>query len=253
MKCAGFGYKPEGGICYISSSTIFGKPEDKLFSNKYSKLDMRCNKINKITDEDNINSKTLTENSIYMCADGEYNTYSRYQYANYGATSLDIHGSTVFNDTDVIKPEEVKYYLNKNDIKQNDDYISDFNTEPNKIKYKFTETMDEAIGLDLPNHQCTVNVPIHSCLLQCLNNTNCVGAEWNRYIQTNENEYENICCPKSTINNMIPRRKQFKRGKFYKKTKADNTANDNTIIITNTEKEDISNRYNVYIPDMYTE
>lgn len=253
MKCAGFGYKPTGGICYISNNTIFGEPTDKLFSNEYSKLDRRCNKINKITDDDKINSKTLTENSIYMCADGEYNTYSRYQYANYGATSLDIHGSTIYdtNDSDMVIPEEVEYYLNTNDIKQDKDYISDFLTEPNKIKYIFTETNDEAIGLDVPNQQCIVNVPLHSCLLQCKNNISCVGAEWNKYIQSDDNEYENVCCQKSTINKMIPRREQFKRGRFYTKTEVENIINDDTIVITNTEKDDISNRFNVYIPEMY--
>jgi len=252
MKCAGFGYKPEGGKCYISNSTIFGEPIDKLFSNEYSKLDIRCNKINKITDEDSVNSKTLTENSIYMCADGEYNTYSRYQYANYGATSLDRYGSTVFDfsDSDIIKPAEVKYYLNKNDIKQDNEYIADFNTKPNKIKYIFTESNNEAVGLDIPDQQCIVNVPLHSCLLQCKNNNSCVGTEWNRYIHNDDNEYENVCCHKSTINNMIPRREQFKRGKFYTKIEVDNITNDNTIVITNNEKNNISNRFNVYIPEI---
>lgn len=252
MRCAGFGYKPIGGICYISNSSIFGEPSDKLFSNEYSKLDRRCNKINKITDEDAINSKTLTENSIYMCADGEHNIYTRYQYANYGATSLDKYGTTIFDasDTDIIKPEEIKYYLNKNTIKQDNDYISDFITDPNKIKYKFIETSDEIDGSDVPGRQCIVNVSLYDCLSNCKNNDLCVGAEWNKHILLDDNEYENICCQKSTINNMMPRKEQFKKGKFYIKTKVDNITNDDTIVITNTEKKDINNRFNIYIPEI---
>jgi hypothetical protein len=252
MRCVGFGYKPIGGVCYISNSTIFGEPNDKLFSNEYSKLDRRCNKINKITDEDAINSKTLTENSIYMCADGEHNIYTRYQYANYGATSLDKYGTTIFDasDTDIIKPEEIKYYLNKNTIKQDNDYISDFITDPNKIKYKFIETSDEIDGSDVPGRQCIVNVSLYDCLSNCKNNDLCVGAEWNKHILLDDNEYENICCQKSTINNMMPRKEQFKKGKFYIKTKVDNITNDDTIVITNTEKKDINNRFNIYIPEI---
>lgn len=258
MKCAGFGYKPEGGMCYISKSAILGEPMDKLFSNEYSKLDKRCNKINKITDNDKINSMTLTENSIYICADGENNINSRFQYANYGATALDGFGTTVFDasESDVQEPLKVSYQLNRDDIKQENDYISGFTTEINKIKYKFIESGDEAIGLDIKNRQCVANVPFHSCLLQCKNNNSCVGVEWNKYIKGTdeyEQDYENVCCPKSTINKMIPRREQFKMGKFYIKTKVNDIIDDDTIVITNTEKEDISNKINVYIPEMYKE
>lgn len=258
MKCAGFGYKPKGGVCYISTTAILGEPLNKLFSENYSKLDRRCNKINKITDNDQLNSTTLTDNSIYMCADGENNINSRFQYANYGASSLDDYGTTIFDAiyADIPETEKVEYLLNTDDIEQKGDYISGFITEPNEIKYKFVETNDEAMGLDVPGQQCTVNVPLNSCLLKCKNNNSCIGVDWNKYINTNDeydDDYENVCCQKSKINKMIPRREQFKMGKFYKKINVDNITDENTLVIDNIEKEDISNQFNVYIPEMYKE
>ena len=70
-NCRGFSYKPVISTCYLSKSNILGEPMESLYKNDYSKLDQRCNKINPIDDIDFINDLTLTQNSVYVCSDGE--------------------------------------------------------------------------------------------------------------------------------------------------------------------------------------
>ena len=99
LNCSGFGYKPMNKSCYLSKKTIFGKPYDEPYINEYSKLDKRCNKINKILDDDLINDDAYAHNSVYSCSDGEKNVPNLYQIVNYG--------STFMNEKDI--SEKVKY------------------------------------------------------------------------------------------------------------------------------------------------
>jgi hypothetical protein len=106
-NCAGFAYKPSEQSCYLSKTGILGKPYDSLYVDDYSKLDRRCNKINRITDSKRIDGLTLIENSVYLCSDGEHNTTTQFQYANMGALALD--GKDRKNDKDDLFPEQVIY------------------------------------------------------------------------------------------------------------------------------------------------
>ena len=220
-NCVGFGYKPTERSCYLSKKIILGEPIKSLYENEYSKLDRRCNKINKIDDIDYINNITLVQNSIYMCSDGENNVNTQFQYGNDGASSLE---STV---PKYLAPEYVKYKVNYiNWPKEKDDYIHMTGkklTNASKLEkgYGFIESNKEFLGQYMLAHQCVANIPFYDCLKFCENDPKCAGTEWNKSIIKNDGKnnvlYENVCCPKSIIRKIIPRRKQFSRGNFYVK------------------------------------
>ena len=111
-NCAAFGYNHVGGQCFLSKKAIIGKPLDSLYSDEYTKLDRRCNKINRLTDNIRIDGNTLTQNSVYICADGESNVATQFQYANLGASSLEGDKTAIFTGGDVAEtstPENVGY------------------------------------------------------------------------------------------------------------------------------------------------
>jgi len=244
LNCSGFGYNHVGGKCYLSESTILGTPTQGLYSDEYSKLDKRCNKINKITDDKRLDGITLTQNSIYACSDGENNITSRYQYANLGSTSLDDKKTTIFDsiDSDYSVPTEVAYQTH--DIvwptKKEDllpyDFNPDIPKENTTKKYGFVESNNEYLGQYLLPHQCVVNVPLYDCLNYCKDKPKCVGTEWIKNMFKDENGetrlYENICCPKSVIAKTINRRPQFNRGKFYIKKELNQLNKNNNIVIS---------------------
>lgn len=262
--CVGFGYKPSTGECYLSRDGILGRPYNSLYEDEYSRLDKRCNKINKISDSDRIDENTLTQNSVYLCSDGENNVSSQYQFANYGASSLEPVGYTIFDksDGDILAPTGVIYptrhiewpsekrdllpgFLTEDDLSETD--------EQETIKYGFVESDKEFLGQYALSHQCVTNVPLYDCLKYCEQNIECAGVEWNKglikFDGNNNQLYENVCCPKKIIAKVIPRRKQFNRGRFYvKKDMKDLGARDN-IIITRTNVDSktppINNRFSL--------
>ena len=275
-NCSAFAYKPIDNICYLAQHGILGKPYDSLYVDEYSKLDKRCNKINKLTDSKRIDGNSLTENSIYLCSDGENNTVNEFQFANLGA-------SAIINDTDI--PDAVKYevydityptektdpniiadipYKNPNikNIEDNNQITTDQNISNNK--FGFIESNNEFLGQYLLAHQCVVNVPLYDCLKYCENNPECIGTEWNKTLfkdtdQSNNQKYmyEGVCCPKTIIKKIIPRRSDVSNGRFYiKKNLSDlierdkiilTKANLNTIPIDDNDKQfnlDVFSEYN---------
>jgi hypothetical protein len=90
-NCNAFAYKPVISTCYLSKKALLGEPVESPYQyrSEYSKLDRKCNKINPINDVDFINDLTLTQNSVYVCSDGNSNDNTEFQYANLGASSLE--------------------------------------------------------------------------------------------------------------------------------------------------------------------
>jgi hypothetical protein len=65
----------------------------------------------------------------------------------------------------------------------------------------------------------------------------CIGVEWNPYYLKTKSDnsaeiYKNICCPKTQINNIIPRRKEFENGNFYLKKHVDAFNKDNIYVMS---------------------
>jgi len=261
VDCVGFGYNPTEKKCYLSKSTILGEPSFGLYKDEYSKLNRVCNKINRITDSDRIDGNTLTQNSVYMCADGMNNVSTRFQYANLGATSLDGAKTTIYDsaDIDYLSPENVSYttYDIKWPKKKEDIFVGEQNpvVRIDKEPSGFIESDREFLGQYMTAHQCVVNVPMYDCLKFCENKEKCVGTEWNRSLirtdgKGNNYLYENVCCPKSVIKKIIPRRDEFNRGKFYVKKNLKDIINRDRIVVTKSDfrnKEKNENRISVRI------
>jgi hypothetical protein len=265
-NCVGFGFNHSTDKCYMSKKPIIGEPMYSLYSDEYTKLDRRCNKINNILDSKRIDGNTLTENSIYVCSDGENNVATQFQYANMGATSLERVDSTIFDraNSDAMTPTNVKYDtyeiiwpLHKIDLipisarRKSDELIT-------KNNFGFLESDKEFIGQHVLEHQCVVNVPMFDCLKFCENRKDCTGVEWNEsLIEPDETGkynyfYENVCCPKSTINKIVPRREKFNRGRFYIKKDLKDLINKDNLIFTKADDSiDLKNISDIpYISDV---
>jgi hypothetical protein len=258
LNCTGFAFKPIDKVCYLSKTGILGKPIDSIYGDDYSKLDRRCNKINRITDRNRLDGITLTKNSVYMCSDGESNVATQFQYANLGASSLEDVRTSVYSrgDLDTTTPTDVSYntmYINWPRERKEDSsiYPSPLYDIPNakpddtaNKKYGFIESDKEFLGQYMLAHQCVANVPFYDCIKYCENNGNCAGVEWNKSLIKRADDgdtnylYEDVCCPKAIIKQIIPRRKEFNRGRFYVKKELQDINNREKIILT---KNDLDN------------
>lgn len=261
VNCTGFAYKPTEAKCYLSKTAILGEPMNSIYSDAYSKLDRRCNKIFRITDDRPIDGNTMTRNSIYICSDGEKNTATQYQYANNGGTALETATTTIFDraDMDIATPVNVSYKVYDIDypkVKPDDSKLKPFITKGNKPKeneYGFVESDKEFLGQYMLAHQCVVNVPLFDCLKYCENNENCAGTEWNKSLvirsDTDNKDYlyENVCCPKSVIKQIIPRRNKMNRGKFYVKKKLQDITDTNKITISKLNPNDKNTNDKFYL------
>jgi hypothetical protein len=235
VNCSAFAYKPGDKKCFLSREIILGKPKNGLYVDQYSPLDTRCNKINRLTDSKQIDVRTLTENSVYVCADGEKNIYGEHQYANRGASALDNN----------IPPTEVKYPVRMIEWPKTieTELIPSFiKPEKEKIKkenIRFVESDDEFLGQYLLAHQCVADIPLYDCIKFCNNNKDCAGVEWLEEIYDDLGENVNfyrtrnsICCPKKIISKIIPRRSKYKKGKFYIKTKTEKSDDSDNMTIS---------------------
>jgi hypothetical protein len=243
-NCTAFAYKPVDNTCYLSQTGILGKPYDSLYSDDYSKLDKRCNKINKLTDSKRIDGNTLTQNSIYLCSEGEKNTVTEFQFANLGASAIinDIPDSVKYEVYDISYPKEK---IDSNIIAEtpyqtpykNPDIKTSSSFDNSNNEYGFIESNNEFLGQYLLAHQCVVNVPLYDCLKYCENNSECVGTEWNKILFKDADNkqkymYQGVCCPKTIIKKIIPRNSDVSDGRFYIKKKLSDLIQRDKIILT---------------------
>lgn len=267
QNCYGFAYKPVEKQCYLSNKGILGQPETSLYGDEYSKLDRRCNKMNRIKDDDFVDDKSITRNSVYICADGENNVATQFQYANFGASSLDApYGYRLDNSPDYLEPTVVTYKLHiidwpteKKDLEPVGLESYNVNVPPREFPpkptntYGFVESDKEFLGQYILAHQCVANVPLYECLKYCEDNPNCSGTEWNYSLLKVEDGqknyvYEKVCCPKGIIKKVIPRRDKVSRGKYYVKQKLDDMTARNRVIVS---KADFKNDQNIPTNKMF--
>lgn len=230
-NCKGFAYKPVSSTCYLSKNRILGEPTESAYNVDYSKLDMRCNKINPIDDVDFINDLTLTENSVYVCSDGERNRSSEFQYANLGSSSLEtantigasagrgvpnkIGDRPLTNKPLVVNYDlyNIKYIDPKINaledivpnfprlVRKTDVEIRESQKENVLIADGLTDTSNrsayiesdmEFLGQYLLAHQCVVNVPFYDCVQFCDNNEKCAGVEYNKSIVRSDGKTNHV-------------------------------------------------------------
>ena len=235
INCLGFGYNHKKRKCYLSKTAIIGEPNVGLYKDQYTKLDKRCNKINRLRDSKRIDSNSLIENSIYVCSDGENNIVTEFQYANQGATSLEGIRSTIYDrsNADIALPVNVKYETHEIQWPEKRESGTSRLEKNDKKKYGFIESNKEFLGQYTLPHQCVVNIPFYDCLKYCENDPECTGTEWNKSLKDfNNNISENVCCPKSFIKKIIPRRKEYGMGNFYVKTDLHDILNRDNIVLT---------------------
>lgn len=233
LKCQGFAYSNDNA-CYLSKSPILEKPVLSVFSDDYSPTFYRCNKTQPIMDEtDLITPDLLRRNSLYMCSDSEQGKY------DINIISENLRQSIGdFDEIDKIDVPKYKIITNfRWPTDKRDSLLRDTTTGDNfKI---FEKSNNEFLGQYLFPHKCVSNISEISCLKMCEVDDKCIGVEWNPfYMKTKPNNsfdlYKNVCCPKTEISDIIPR-KEFENGNFYSKKLVDELNKNLTYIVT---KED---------------
>lgn len=223
--CAGFAVTDDGKKCWISKLPITSPPIPSKYMSDFDYTNIHCNKLRPIASDFGISPDAYTENKVYNCYTGEKADDLGRKYIDFNKTPEDLSDSSF----SFIKSEP--YNLNtinfdKNTIIKVD---SNFNVDinPDDLSY-VRDDKNEYIGKYLNESVCKTNVDVNECLNRCTSNSNCVGVE---HIKEYGGNY-NICCPKSYINNKIPRREKFKLGSFYsKKNNYDNKDSKNKIYI----------------------
>ena len=143
--CKGFGYNKSKNICYPSKNKLEGKILGKLYSSKYKKNNIRCNKFS----EANINKEVPGEydrrnNSLFICTKNDFsNEHMYYHYNNKLAKVLKPSSFDQIKNIDYYKMNDFTWPSNKFERKitknETDDNIKDYlekNNEENKKKEK---------------------------------------------------------------------------------------------------------------------
>jgi hypothetical protein len=237
IGCQGFAYDSNSpGICYLSKSAILGKSVNSVFSDEYSTSDYRCNKTQPILDETDIISPNLMRrNSLYMCSDSEQGRYTLQLIAP-------TKRQSVGDFDDIEKIDVPNYEINDKFEWPTDKVDTRLNNNINQTGYAvYEKSRDEFLGQYLYPQKCTADISELSCIRICESDDRCVGVEWNpSYLKykadvnglsnsPNSNgesggayeAYKDICCPKTQISQIIPRRKEFINGNFYIKKRVD--------------------------------
>lgn len=240
LGCQGFAYSDDN-LCYLSKSPILGKSVTSLFSDDYSVTDYRCNKAQPILDvTDLITPDLLKRNSLYMCSDSEQGKYD----INIISENLSMPIGD-FDEIDKVDVPKYKIIANfKWPIDKRDTLLKDMTTSDNFKIYE--KSNDEYLGQYLFPHKCVSDIDELSCLKLCDIDNDCIGIEWNPfYLKTKSDNssdiYKNVCCPKTQINDIIPRRKEFENGNFYVKKSTDDIRKDLIYVVS---KENPSNKVN---------
>jgi len=238
LKCQGFSYSTDN-VCYLSKFPILEKPATSIFADDYSSTYFRCNKTQPILDEtDLITPELLKRNSLYMCSDSEK--------GNYDINVISENLKRPIGDFDEIDKLNVPKYKIITNFKwptdRRDTILRDSTTGDDfKI---FQKSHDEYLGQYLFPHKCVSNIDEISCLKMCEVDDQCIGTEWNPFYMKTQSDnsfdvYRNVCCPKTDVNEVIPRRKEFENGNFYSKKRVDDLNKDLLYIVPQEKMEPI--------------
>jgi len=214
IGCKGFAYDDTNDVCYLSKDPILGKPFGDLYSDEYQPYFYRCNKTQAQLEDMDINSpETLKRNTLYFCSDSEEGKYD--------LTIISPKVKRTIGDFDELDKIEIPDY----------ELIDNFQWPTSKYDKVLGEKKDfstfelqndEFLGKYVFPQKCTQNIGLQDCLRICDLDKECIGTEWNPYYlkptaQDTYEIYKNICCPKTKIRDIIPRRSDFENGRFYLK------------------------------------
>jgi hypothetical protein len=120
--CKGFGYDKNKNICYPSKNTIDGKILGQLYSNKYKKNNIRCNKFSVSPMNNEIpNKRDRRDNSLFICTKNDFSDENMFYH--YDDKLVQVAKPSSFDQID-----NVDYYKMKN-----------FTWPRNKYERKVTE------------------------------------------------------------------------------------------------------------------
>lgn len=221
IGCQGFSYNDKNQ-CYLSKSPILTKPVNSLFTDEYNSAFYRCNKAQPIIDETDIVSPDLLKrNALYLCSDNERGQYD--------FTIISEHKVAKVGDFNELDKVNIPDYVIIDDfvwpkVKQ-DTVLKKGKRNIDKFML-YEKANDEYLGGYLFDHKCSSNINLTPCMQTCENDDRCVGVEWNPYYVKNDGNnktsvYRNICCPKTQITEIIPRRTEYQNGNFYIKKLVD--------------------------------
>jgi len=219
VGCYAFAHK-DNGSCFLSKDYILGPVGGSLYSYEYKPSDYRCNKFRPIQGLSDANvPEAIKHNAIYTCSDNEQGKYTLH-------VITDTVHKPIGDFNDIEKMNVPPYKLFDFDWPTNQGQVIDLNkgNSVNKDFIIYEKSNDEYLGQYLFPQKCSANISQDECLQLCSQYDNCVGLEWNPYYEKKQingsslNVYKDVCCLKSTIDNIIPRRNKFKNGNFYLKT-----------------------------------
>lgn len=239
INCKGFMVEDDGiggkdNVCYLSKTPILGSPTKSVFANEYKSTTTRCNKYDSYTDTQ-ISDFEKKKNATYICVPNQkdniqtYKIYDNKEKQIYSLEDLEYINVDPYTFVDIDWDKQINL----------DDYpklIQNPNQEEKNTVILMTEHPDEYLGQYLFPHKCVGNISQHDCLQFCINNSDCVGTEYNAvYTPKNDtNSYElhkGVCCPKKEITKYIPRKNEHKSGSFFIKERMNiNEISDNIII-----------------------
>lgn len=230
-NCAGFSYDNENNLCYPSSTYILGKPTSSIYKKEYSPKFKTCNKTFAIKNPMNESGDNIKRpNAIYQCSEPNKENYFLMHNKD-KVTQIDLKSANTneFNDYP-IKPymwsnnedlflapvdwENLKSIYN---IKDNNIDIVDahkLNSDAGFLTtFKRSDLMSS--GKYFKHYQCIDDIPLEECLDYCSNKNECIGVEFNPSFIKDNILYNNICCPKSSLGDLITRPPKYNKGNFY--------------------------------------
>jgi len=216
--CAGFAVSSDGTQCWLSKLPLTSPPIPSLYMSNFDSSNIHCNKLRPIASDFGISDDNYVENKVYDCYTGEKADDLGRKYFNFNVKPEDLSDSSFY----FLKSDPYKLNTINWDKDTQIKVDSDFNVQVDPKKISYTQDADnEYLGKYLNSSVCQSNVSLDQCLKNCTDNSNCVGVEY----LTSYNGKTNICCPKSFIKDLKPRREKYKLGSYY--TKKINYANQN--------------------------
>ena len=256
--CKGFAYDHNNKKCYPSKINIEGKRSDQLYSNKFLKNNITCNKFYQGTINTKVPSRDIRrDNSIFECTSNALDDSDLYyQYNKTFVNIIQPNKIGMIKDIDYYSMYKVDWPKNKfgekvvdQKITENIDSAEKENTEDNKNdeieKEKKIYSINIEDDIDKKNNAGSdVELPIHGSYnisnkfketgniyqYGCVHdaplsvNSQCKGAEWNpTYFKLQSDDsyklHKNVCCLKKDVSELTNRDTSFQFGKLYiKKT-----------------------------------
>lgn len=230
-NCSGFSYDDKNNLCYPSVTPILGRPGSSIYKDKYSSRLKTCNKTFAIKNPMNESADNIKRpNAIYRCSEPEKEDYFlMHNQDKLAQINLKSANNNKFNDYPikpylwpndsdlVLAPVDWENLKSIYNIKDNSiDIVNAHQLNPNAgFLTTFKRSDQMSTGKYYKHYQCIDDIPLSECLDYCANKNECKGVEFNPSFIKDNILYHNVCCPKSSIGELISRPSKYNKGNFY--------------------------------------